>query len=240
MSEALIVRRGGTGGMPLSNAIIHAKAPYGSTVTFSKGGVVVKTIGPDKAHPNSDGEYADYYLSVSTSNYGSWTMTATRGDYSSTSGTVTVDTNDQYDVLLRFIQYLFEDGDQCTAVTGGWKSVGALIYDDSIVFAYTGSAGHRAAFTKNKVALGGHTKLNLKCTLTQNFSGYPLHFGLSSQNTNAAAPNILNDPVNFTNADVGIEKTKIVDISRYKDSEYYIGLDNIGSGIIVTKVWLDW
>lgn len=239
MSEALIVRRGGTGGMPLSNAIIHAKAPYGSTVTFSKGGVVVKTIGPDKAHSNSDGEYADYYLSISASNYGSWTMAATRSGLTD-SKTITVNAAQQYDVLLRYIQYLFEDGDQCTAVTGGWKSVGAVIYDNSIVWLYSGQAGHRAAFTQDKVALGGHTELNLKYKLTQNFSGYPLHFGLSSQNTNATSPNILNDPVNFTNADVGIEKTKIVDISHYKDSEYYIGLDNIGAGIIVTKVWLDW
>lgn len=253
MGEAFIVRRGGAGGgggMPLTNAVIHAKAPLGSTVTFSKGGVVVKSIGPDKAHPNSDGEYADYYLSVSASNYGSWTMTATRGDYS-TSGTVTVNANDQYDVLLRYIQYLFEDGDQCTAITGGWNAIETVTITDSVARWPGGQTEYgyrRGAFaTVNKIALGGRTQLKAKFkVLTDPNSGnaYRMHICLSTQNTQYVAGGA-SQPVDvvgqYTPSDVGSEILITADLSDYKNSsDYYVYCRLVyGSGEI-TKVWLDW
>lgn len=103
MGEAFIVRRGGTGGMSVNNAVIHVNAPLGSTVTFSKGGVVTKTINPGNAHTNIDGKTADYYYAINASSFGTWTMTASKTGETSASETVTVSAAKEYDVDLQYI-----------------------------------------------------------------------------------------------------------------------------------------
>lgn len=103
MGEAFIVRRGGTGGMSVNNAVIHVNAPLGSTVTFSKGGVVAKAINPGKAHTNIDGKTADYYYAINASSFGTWTMTASKTGETSVSKTVTVSAAKEYDVILQYI-----------------------------------------------------------------------------------------------------------------------------------------
>jgi len=100
---------GGGGGLSPNNAVIHVNAPVGSTVTFSKGGVVVKTLAPSKAHPNADGETADYYFSVSSSNYGEWTVTATLGN-DTASDTVTVNAANEYDLTMSYRLYVVQNG----------------------------------------------------------------------------------------------------------------------------------
>ena len=122
MSEAFLTRRGGSGGLSPNNAVIHVKAPVGSTVTFAKGGVTVKVLDASKGHANVDGESADYYLSVSSGNYGTWTVTATLGT-ETTSDTVTVDAAKQYDVTLSYFTYLYLLGDECLSLTGGYTYV---------------------------------------------------------------------------------------------------------------------
>lgn len=103
MSEALIVRRGGTGGLSVNSAVIHVNAPLGSTVSFSKSGVVVKTLAPGKGHVNADGETADYYYAINASSFGTWTMTASKTGETSVSETVTVFAANEYDVTLQYI-----------------------------------------------------------------------------------------------------------------------------------------
>lgn len=110
MGEAFIVRRGGAGGLSANSAVIHVNAPTGSTITFTKGGVTVKTLGPDKSHVNSeDTDYADWYYPVGSSNYGEWTVTSTRS-IDTTSKTITVETNKTYDVLLSYYFFFIRDG----------------------------------------------------------------------------------------------------------------------------------
>lgn len=110
MSECIITRRGGSGGLSPNNAVIHVNAPVGSTVTFAKGGVTVKVLDASKGHANVDGESADYYLSVSASNYGTWTVTATLG-IDTASDTVTVDSAEQYDVLIDYGYWFIKNGE---------------------------------------------------------------------------------------------------------------------------------
>lgn len=245
MSEALIVRRGGTGGMPLSNAIIHAKAPYGSTVTFSKGGVVVKTIGPDKAHANNDGVYADYYLSVSANNYGEWTVAATDGTHT-TSETVTVSVAREYDVMLRYILYLFNNGDQCTAVTGGWKGLNggnSKILDNSIVLIGASQAGHISAVTNNRVNPGGRTILKVKFVPANNQGSgdvYRLHAGLSNQNTSVGTSGMVVNYVENYTGHYNEERIYSIDISNYKNSDYFAMLDILLEKATIYQVWLEW
>lgn len=101
----------GSGGLSLKNAIIHVNAPIGSTVEFSFGGVIVKTILPEKAFVNMDNETADYYYSVKAANYGTWTITATLGNIDdTTSDTVTVNDIKQYDIELTYELYIIHHG----------------------------------------------------------------------------------------------------------------------------------
>ena len=116
-------------GLPVDASIIHVSAPYGSTVTFAKGGVITRTLTSAKSHLNSDDEMADYYAVVFPQNYGSWTINATQGTNSS-SKTIAVNAAKQYDVILRYNQYLFNNGNQYVDVTGGWVPyTGASIYN---------------------------------------------------------------------------------------------------------------
>lgn len=97
---------GGGGGFSPNAAILHCTAATGATVTFSKDGVIVKVIGPTAAHVNAKNpNMADYYLSVSQSNYGEWTVSAV-GDTGAASLTLIVDTNRQYDIDISLDFYI--------------------------------------------------------------------------------------------------------------------------------------
>ena len=125
MGESFITRRG-VNGLSLFGAVLHVNAPVGSTVEFKKGDLVVKTLKPEKGHPNSDGLYADYYLTVSTYNYGEWTATASL-ESMSISKTVVVDGAKQYDMTLRYELVLFKEG---TGLMNGYmldKKTGATV-----------------------------------------------------------------------------------------------------------------
>lgn len=110
MLEAFVTRRGGTDGLSPNNAVIHVTAPAGSTISFSKGGVTAKVLGPEKSHVNAnDATLADWYYSVSSNNYGTWTVTASL-DGSTTNESVVIDSNEQYDVHLKYDMYFIENG----------------------------------------------------------------------------------------------------------------------------------
>lgn len=110
MSEAFIVRRGGSGGLSANGAVLRITAPTGSTITLTKGGVTVAALAAAKGHTNaSDATFADWYYSVKSSNYGSWTVTASK-DNNTVSTNVTIDSVKQYDVFLTYDIYLIRDG----------------------------------------------------------------------------------------------------------------------------------
>jgi len=89
------------GGFSNTDALVHVNAPLGSTVTFAKGGVTVKVLSPSDAFNNVDGETADYYYSIASTNFGTWTVTATLSGVT-TSDTVTVSAAEQYNLALTY------------------------------------------------------------------------------------------------------------------------------------------
>lgn len=104
-----MVGGGGGGGLSPNSAVIHVTAPAGSTISFVKGSVAAKVLGPDNSHVNSaDTSLADWYYSVSSSNYGTWTVTATLGTDTATA-TVTIDSNKQYDLSMA-VKWFIRDG----------------------------------------------------------------------------------------------------------------------------------
>lgn len=140
MSDAYLVRRGGSGGLSANAAVLHVKAPAGCTVSFAKGGVVAKVLGPGKSHVNSaDSSFADWYYVVTPGNFGSWTVTGANSE-GSISQTVTVNAVKQYDVTVSFGR-LYWQGNEYGGVTGGWGA--AQAYYDS------GYSYKQLAITKN-------------------------------------------------------------------------------------------
>jgi hypothetical protein len=101
----------GGGGLPVNSAVIHVSAPAGSTITFSKGGVIVDTFGPDRQHINSsDAEKADWFYPVAPANYGAWTITAAITNLGTGSYDVTVSEAKVYDVVISFGYLIYRNG----------------------------------------------------------------------------------------------------------------------------------
>lgn len=157
MSRGFIIGAGGEG-LSVNSAVLHVTAPAGSTVTFSKGGVAVRSLGPGRAHTNADGANADYYFPVAPANYGEWTVTATRGT-DHTEAVVTVSTNQQYDVVLSYFLYLYQDGNECTAVSGGWDGNGSYTKTAELIRSIPPAGGWANVSTVHKVLFTGWNSL---------------------------------------------------------------------------------
>lgn len=146
MSDAFILRAGGGGGLSVNAAILHVRAPTGSTITLSKNNVVVKVLGPEKSHVSADDTtFAEWYYAISSSNYGTWTVTATLGT-DIASDTVTIDSNEQYDLELSYhvpfeyqaVEYLQATGTQ--KIITGYK-ISSEFAHIKIKFSF-GAQGH--------------------------------------------------------------------------------------------------
>ena len=101
---------GSTGNISTNAAIIHVIASINSTITFSKNNIIIKVLGPEKSHINAnDNTQADWYYSISSSNYGTWTVMATK-EGSSSSKIVEVNANQEYTVSILYPIYLVQNG----------------------------------------------------------------------------------------------------------------------------------
>lgn len=113
MSEGFIVRRGGGGGIPVGNPVIHVTTPTGSTVTLSKSGSAI-TIPASQKHVNgADATLDDWYYSIpSPSSSETWTVSAAKTGETTTSTTVTVASGSKkwYDVELSFSMDIIKAG----------------------------------------------------------------------------------------------------------------------------------
>lgn len=100
---------GGGSGPSASDAILTVTVPTGSTVTATKGGVTLTpTMWVQAADPTLD--CALFVISPSLfDSQNAWTVTATLGT-DTASDTVTISSNEQYDVYLTFVLYLIKDG----------------------------------------------------------------------------------------------------------------------------------
>lgn len=132
------------GGVSPYFALIHATAPAGSTVTFSKDGITVRSIPSTEAIiKSSDSTRADYYFSVSPNNYGTWTVSTTANGYS-TSRSVSVSAVREYIVDLRVL-VIINNG---VRSYGSWTATGCTITDKSGSYVkFTGSGtGYHLGF----------------------------------------------------------------------------------------------
>ena len=244
MSEALIIGRGGGSGLSTLQAVIHVTAEAGSTISFAKGGVTAKVLGPEKAHISAaDSSRAEWYYAVSASNYGAWTVTATRGT-DSASTTVTVSANQQYDLELGYTLWLYRRGDKMVSVTGGWEASTNAPRDggrntprvtdnsDSMLVSYVNTG---MLETVNKVDLSNVSTICLTANFAKNTGWFGISArtekiaGASGQTSIAAQVNIQSQIV------LNTEKTYSLDVSSLTGA-YYVGLHEWADGSETCRV----
>ena len=91
------------GSMPVNAAVIHVNAPLGSAITFFKGSTVMEAVTAAQTHPNADGKTEDYYYSVPTSDFGSWTVAASKSGENDATQSFSVLVAKQYDAFLSYL-----------------------------------------------------------------------------------------------------------------------------------------
>ena len=121
MSLVLNMVGGGGGSLKDTDAILTVTVPTGSTVTATKGGV---TLTPTMWVQAADNTLDCALFVIAPSMFdavNAWTVTATLGAKTA-SDTITINTNKQYDLLIVMTLYLYDNGDENIAVTGGWEA----------------------------------------------------------------------------------------------------------------------
>jgi len=159
-----ILNRGASGGLKPELIIT---APAGSTIDLLQGGIIIDT----------------YTLGLSETTHvfvvkmGSYTVTGTLGanvvDYD-----IIVDSVKQYEMeVVPSANYimLYDHGDECTDVTGGWVAEGKTSADN-----YNQQAGF---LTANSFNMGEYSRVGLLGLLSASNTSYTGYFGLAESQT---------------------------------------------------------
>lgn len=108
MGEAYILRRG-SGGIPGNWAVLVARIPSGSTVTATKGGVVLTPMmWVSETYPDQDIALF-VFTPAQFDSVNPWTITATDGT-NTASETVLITTNKEYEVVIDYDVLLIRNG----------------------------------------------------------------------------------------------------------------------------------
>lgn len=218
---------GGGGKLKDTDAVLIVTVSTGSTVTTTKGDIILTPTMWVKA---ADQTLDCAIFSIPASQFDStnpWTVTATLGTKIA-SATVLISENAEYDIELSYGFYLYNNGNQYTAVTGGWSyaefldagyySVGNLNTAYNGTTCYLSASGPQkqiSAVTVNKIDVTNYNSLRIEVSnYTFVDTGYR-NLSLVSSRGGVSSPA----------AQVQISSTGIyaVDISTITGS-YYIGL----------------
>lgn len=92
---------GNSSSLSFKGALLCITALTGSTITLIKNNLIIKTLYPKDQHISEDGTKAHWYYSVSPSNYGEWTVTATLMDFIATD-TIIINASYEYNMNLSY------------------------------------------------------------------------------------------------------------------------------------------
>lgn len=224
-------------------ALLCITAPTGSTITLIKNNLIIKVLYPKDQHIFEDGTKAYWYYSVSPSNYGEWTVTATLGT-DSVSDTVTIDAAAEYDIVLSYGVYLFNNGDQCIAVTGGWVdgekaasgyTVVPVTISTAIGYSYSSATQQSFARTNNKIALYNGDIIRVNCSFTGKFSVYVVSLGTTDWYTNYTLAEYVSTTTSETVHELAITSNMegYVYIGAYGQNAIPVGSGSITKALIV-------
>lgn len=255
MSYVFNMIGGGTGGggPTTSDAILTVTVPTGSTVTMTKGGV---TLTPTMWVQAADATLDCALFVIGPSLFdaqNAWTVTASlSGD--TASGTVTIDSNEQYDMELRYSYWLYKDGNEETAITGGYvgrtqsNSSWSLESDHIYLGFNSAGTGSKAVtvYTNNQIDFTDYSYLKAylnRTTVQSGNSSSAAEVCLLAASTNT-------QPVGKDYATVKYHEnnttkpwpegyeTLTVDVSSVSGS-YYVGLFSGNYKIDVYRIWME-
>lgn len=134
-------------------ATINITYPAGSTCTCSDGTTTLSA-------PDTSGTWA-----CIVPNAGTWTVSSTDGDKSK-SAEVVITTNGQTEsVTLQYITHLFNNGDTCDAITGGWgigsTSAGSASISGQQISIVANAEKAFSCGTKNKIDVSEYEALSV-------------------------------------------------------------------------------
>mgnify|MGYP000806832164 CR=1 FL=1 len=224
MGEAIITRRGGG----KLFAVIDVSYPAGAVCTCSNGTRTLKARGTG----------GHFLFNIPTA--GDWTVTAVL-DGKSKSEAVTVSEAAAYVISINFELWLYNLGDQCTDITGGWEMTGgggSVDFGADTMTIKVNTQGRVTLCTANRVPLAGIKTLHfyLKCSASYP-TGYP-YLGAGK----VYSPSIANSGdfcASLQLTESSAFQDVALDVLNCNDS-YFIALGGIYSGsvtITVQKIW---
>lgn len=179
---------------------------------------------------------------------GTWTVACFDGaDYDSSANqayeNVTISAQSPYAMLeLSYNLMLYDNGNQCTAATGGWKvqngsNANSAINSNNIYIGFintdTSGAGH-SAHTINKVALSGYNTLKATLNVTHLEGSNKIQFGIVGTANRTGNSFVANTSIGT----IG-EQTVSVDVSSYNNNSYYVIFEGLYTRAAISKVWLE-
>ena len=224
----------GSGG-GVSGAIVRVIAATGSTISFSKGGVVAKVLPPEKSHESAEAaNSSEYYYTIGKSNFGEWSITASKDGEQLTTA-VTVNAEKLYLVHLYRV-YLFKAGVGIigNSITSSRQDNAQVsINSDRIKVTYSGSGSYcsRVA-TVAKIDMTPYSKVIFDIYVTsapQN--DYRPRYLITDNNWIQGGPYTTDSYVVRKMMAVGARQNVSVDIINV-NSEKYISVSGVWAGEI--------
>lgn len=131
--------------IPLFAATINITYPAGSTCTCTDGTTTLTA-------PDTSGTWA-----CIVPNAGTWTVGSTDGDKSKSADVVITTDGQTENITLQYITHLFNNGDTCDAITGGWGTGAASTGSASI----SGQQISIVAYAKKNFSCGPKNKIDV-------------------------------------------------------------------------------
>ena len=134
-------------------ATINITYPAGSTCTCSDGTTTLSA-------PDTSGTWV-----CTVPNAGTWTVSSTDGDRSKSADVVITTDGQTESVTLQYITYLFNNGDTCDAITGGWgigsTSAGSASISGQQISIIANAEKSFSCGTKNKIDVSEYEALSV-------------------------------------------------------------------------------
>lgn len=242
-SEAVTITAAGeTKSVTLSYFTATINITYPATSTC----VVKNSSGATVASNSNTGSSATTWAAtVTATDTYTVTATATDGSGNTKSSSVSITSNGQSaSVTLDYFLYLYNNGDLCTATTGGWNYTYFSGYNNTAshstnngLYLACSSNGTGVHVTNNLISKGKYTKLNVQVSEYWVLSGYTIQVIFGAYSTKSVINMENNKYANVKPTSTGIFS---VDISGVSSSFYVVfGLQtNYQARTNAIKVWL--
>lgn len=230
----------------------------GSSTVFFKGPALLSTdtvtlTGNGKTYSgiwNADFNGESGFVISDISEFGTFNYTYIQGNKTKT-GTILIDILGIYTIYIGFELYLYNEGDECTSVTGGWSkglgkppswtwdvNEGTITKETSDIKIQGGSNSWTDIATNVKVDIHQYSKLKIIYDINMNNNSGNRFFG-GYGSTRRANEMIYNNTIKY-----GIDVNNECNITGLSENEYYICFAlYIGGGstsyVKIKKIWLE-